>query len=82
MKVSFPLDSHLDWKLGSKGIYDAASLENIQKAVQDMESFAEGNAKCCLSKPPPGTYQRVQTLAGGAAAGRAAGAPAAPINRP
>lgn len=43
-----------DWKLGSKGIYDAASLENIQKAVQDMDSFADGNAACCLSKPPSG----------------------------
>ena len=43
-----------DWKLGSKGIYDAASLENIQKAVQDIDSFADGNAACCLSKPPSG----------------------------
>jgi len=42
-----------DWKLGSKGIYDAVSLDNIQKAVLDMESFADGNAQCCLSKPPP-----------------------------
>jgi len=44
-----------DWKLGSKGIYDAASLANIQKAVTDLDSFADGNANCCLSKPPPGT---------------------------
>ena len=40
-----------DWTLGSKGIYDAASLTNIQKAVQDLDSFADGNAECCLSKP-------------------------------
>ena len=44
-----------DWTLGSKGIYDAASLANIQKAVTDLDSFADGNAQCCLSKPPPGT---------------------------
>jgi len=41
-----------DWKLGSKGIYDAASLSRIQAAVQDLDAFAEGNAACCLSKPP------------------------------
>ena len=29
-----------DWKLGSKGIFDAASLSNIQKAVLDLDSFA------------------------------------------
>lgn len=44
-----------DWKLGSKGIYDAASLANIQKAVTDLDGFADGNSNCCLSKPPPGT---------------------------
>jgi hypothetical protein len=29
-----------DWKLGSKGIFDPASLANIQKAVLDLDSFA------------------------------------------
>ena len=41
-----------DWTLGSKGIYDAASLARIQAAVLDLDSFADGNAECCLSKPP------------------------------
>ena len=41
-----------DWNLGSKGIYDAASLARIQAAVLDLDSFADGNAECCLSKPP------------------------------
>ena len=41
-----------DWTLASKGIYDAASLANIQRAVLDMDAFADGNAECCLSKPP------------------------------
>lgn len=40
-----------DWNLGSKGIFDASSLANIQCAVKDLESFADGNAECCLSKP-------------------------------
>lgn len=39
------------WKYGSKGIYDAASLANIQNAVKDMHAFAKGNAECCLTKP-------------------------------
>jgi non-heme chloroperoxidase len=38
-----------DWTFGSKGIYDAASLANIQRAVSgDMSAFADGNAECCL----------------------------------
>ena len=41
-----------DWSLGSKGIFDAASLSNIQAAVLDLDAFADGNAECCLSKPP------------------------------
>ena len=41
-----------DWTLGSKGIYDAASLANIQAALGDMSAFADGNAECCLSIPP------------------------------
>lgn len=41
-----------DWKFGSKGIYDSPSLANIQAAVQNMDAFADGNAECCLSKPP------------------------------
>lgn len=41
-----------DWPHGSKGIYDSPSLANIQRAVLDMDAFADGNAECCLSKPP------------------------------
>jgi len=41
-----------DWKFCSKGIYDAASLEAINSALHgSMETFADGNAECCLSKP-------------------------------
>lgn len=39
-----------DWAFGSKGIYDAASLANIQAALRDMDAFADGNAECCLSR--------------------------------
>ena len=42
-----------DWHTCSKGIYDAPSLANIQRAVLDMDAFADGNAECCLTKPPP-----------------------------
>lgn len=42
-----------DWSYGSKGIYDAASLANIQKVVQDMPAFAKGNAECCLTHALP-----------------------------
>jgi pimeloyl-ACP methyl ester carboxylesterase len=42
-----------DWAHGSKGIYDAASLANIQRALLDMDAFADGNAACCLSHPLP-----------------------------
>jgi len=43
-----------DWSYGSNGIYDAASLANIQHAVSsDMEAFAAGNAACCLSHTLP-----------------------------
>ena len=42
-----------DWSHGSKGIYDAASLANIQRALLDMDAFAEGNAQCCLTLPLP-----------------------------
>ena len=43
-----------DWKFGSKGIYDAASLANIQAALfGGMEAFAAGNAECCLSHALP-----------------------------
>jgi pimeloyl-ACP methyl ester carboxylesterase len=42
-----------DWQYGSKGIYDAKSLADVQAAVmQDMDSFADANAECCFSKPP------------------------------
>ena len=41
-----------DWSLGSKGIFDSASLARIQAAVQDLDAFADGNAECCLTKPP------------------------------
>ena len=40
-----------DWPHCSKGIYDPASLANIQRAVRDLPSFAQGNAECCLTKP-------------------------------
>ena len=35
-----------DWSsaYASKGIYDASSLANIQRAVCDMDTFADGNA--------------------------------------
>ena len=42
-----------DWKFGSKGIYDAASLARIQHAVKDMPAFAQGNAECCLTHKLP-----------------------------
>eukprot|EP00966_Prymnesium_polylepis_P062381 1447563-Prymnesium_polylepis.1 len=38
-----------DWSYCSKGIFDSASLANIQKAVMDMDAFADGNAECCLT---------------------------------
>ncbi|KAL3925593.1 MAG: hypothetical protein SGPRY_003609 [Prymnesium sp.] len=38
-----------DWSFCSKGIYDAASLTNIQTALSNMNTFADGNAECCLS---------------------------------
>ena len=41
-----------DWSYGSKGIYDAPSLANIQNALLDLSAFADGNADCCLTKPP------------------------------
>jgi non-heme chloroperoxidase len=41
-----------DWAHGSNGIYDPASLANIQRVVtSDMPGFAKGNAECCLTKP-------------------------------
>jgi len=49
-----------DWTLGSKGIYDAASLRNIQAALKDMDAFADGNAECCLTKRVPASL--LQTL--------------------
>lgn len=51
-----------DWKYGSKGIYDPASLANIQNAVKDMPSFAKGNAECCLTKPLPDELLRLLTI--------------------
>eukprot|EP00798_Chlamydomonas_sp_ICE-L_P008219 gene8219-1485_t len=40
-----------DWKLGSKGLPDAASLAGLQaKLRDDFNGFAAGNAECCLSK--------------------------------
>ena len=50
-----------DWKYGSKGIYDPASLLNIQKAVRDMPAFAKGNAECCLTKPVDAALMKVLT---------------------
>lgn len=44
-----------DWSFGSKGIYDPASLAKIQGALfAGMDSFAKGNAECCLSHTLPG----------------------------
>ena len=40
-----------DWAHGSKGIYDAESLANIQRALTDLPAFADGNAACCLTRP-------------------------------
>jgi non-heme chloroperoxidase len=50
-----------DWKYGSKGIYDPASLLNIQNAVRDMPAFAKGNAECCLTKPVDAALMTVLT---------------------
>jgi len=50
-----------DWRYGSKGIYDDASLANIGRAVQDLPSFAAGNAECCLSKPISAELAKVLT---------------------
>lgn len=51
-----------DWSYGSKGIYDAASLANIQNVVKsDMKAFAAGNAECCLTKPVADDLMEVLT---------------------
>lgn len=43
-----------DWKLGSKGCYDPASLAALQHALKaDFKGFAAGNGECCLSQPQP-----------------------------
>jgi pimeloyl-ACP methyl ester carboxylesterase len=43
-----------DYKYPSKGIYDAKSLAIVQTELkEDLESFADGMAACCLSQPPP-----------------------------
>lgn len=43
-----------DWDLGSKGVYDAATLAALQAALRaDMAAFADGNAACCLTKNLP-----------------------------
>ena len=40
-----------DWPYGSKGIYDPASLANIQAAVKDMPAFAKVRDAFCLTRP-------------------------------
>lgn len=50
-----------DWKHGSKGIYDPASLLNIQNVVRDLPAFAKGNAECCLTKPVDAALMTVLT---------------------
>mmetsp|Transcript_40640 Transcript_40640/g.102201 ORF Transcript_40640/g.102201 Transcript_40640/m.102201 type:complete len:284 (-) Transcript_40640:157-1008(-) len=43
-----------DWKLGSKGCYDPASLAVLQHSLKaDFKGFAAGNGECCLSQPQP-----------------------------
>jgi hypothetical protein len=41
-----------DWRLGSKGCYDAASLARLQTLLDvSFESVADGNLEGCLSRP-------------------------------
>jgi hypothetical protein len=41
-----------DWKLGSLGCYDAASLSRLQTTLKlDFRQVAKGNLDCCLSRP-------------------------------
>ena len=41
-----------DWKLGSKGCYDVATLARLQTLLDvKFEAVAEGNLKGCLSRP-------------------------------
>ena len=41
-----------DWRLGSKGCYDAASLARLQTTLElDFEAVAQGNITGCLSRP-------------------------------
>eukprot|EP01024_Parvocaulis_polyphysoides_P025259 TRINITY_DN23067_c1_g1_i5.p1 TRINITY_DN23067_c1_g1~~TRINITY_DN23067_c1_g1_i5.p1 ORF type:complete len:298 (+),score=38.22 TRINITY_DN23067_c1_g1_i5:40-894(+) len=40
-----------DWKLGSKGCYDAASLAKLQFSLEkDFEDFAKGTSDACLTQ--------------------------------
>ena len=41
-----------DWRLGSKGCYDAVSLTRLQALLKyDFMAFTKGNCKGCLSNP-------------------------------
>ena len=41
-----------DWRLGSKGCYDAASLARLQTTLDlNFEAVAQGNITGCLSRP-------------------------------
>lgn len=43
-----------DWTDGhSKGIFDDSSLKNVQDALSDMSSFADGNEECCTTHKLP-----------------------------
>jgi len=42
-----------DWRLGSNGCYDAASLAALQTRLRyDFEGFAEDNGRSCMQTPP------------------------------
>ena len=49
-----------DWRLGSKGCYDAVSLTRLQALLKyDFMAFTKGNCKGCLSNPVDPAYERL-----------------------
>ncbi len=48
-----------DWRLGSLGCYDAASLARLQTTLRlDFGAVARGNLEACLARPLDGVIQR------------------------
>ena len=48
-----------DWKLGSLGCYDAASLARLQTTLRlDFGAVARGNLAACLARPLDASIQR------------------------